>query len=187
MIRVELLDPGSPSRAPPPGQPVEERVVRPLPTRPQGQAVSPQRRSQSSQRSRPAAYSYYEPEFSVSVGSTAYDVTTLLPLRGARILSPDAAEPPPTSVSSAASPRSPGVGSSSATSQQAQTLQEPSSERQEPSSVGSESVTTASRTKRRREEKESVSSEGSDLAHPPKSKKISIACNPCRGEYHIVE
>ncbi|TBU46365.1 hypothetical protein BD309DRAFT_916181 [Dichomitus squalens] len=173
--------PSSSSRAPPSGPHTGERVVRPLPTRLHERAASPRRVSESSRRSPPSAFSYYEPEFSFSVGSTAYDVTTLLPLRGATILSPEGAEPPPTSVSSAASPRSPEVGGSSNASYIAQTLQEPGSEPQDASRLGAEGTASALGTKRRRgKDKDSTSSEGSEVPHPPKSKKISIACNKCQ-------
>ncbi|KAI0770251.1 hypothetical protein C8Q74DRAFT_1218649 [Fomes fomentarius] len=113
--------------------------------------------------------------YAVAVGSTAYHVTTLLPLR-ATLLSP-AAEPGPSAPSSASVSDSPGIAAERAPSQAA-SVQEVSAE-SEPVSTA---LTTGKRRRRTRAEKgkESASSSSSEHAHAPKSKKTLIACHFCR-------
>ncbi len=169
----------SSSWAPPSGFLIEgpepiQRASRPVSIRPPDRGPSP-RHAVETTRGSPS--SPYADNYAVAVGSTAYHVTTLLPLRAA-ILSP-AAEPGPSAPSSASVSDSPGIAAERAPSQAA-SVQEVSAE-SEPVSTA---LATGKRRRRTRAEKgkESASSSSSEHAHAPKSKKTLIACHFCRGK-----
>ena len=172
----------SSSRAPPSGFPVEgsepiQRLTRPVPIRPPELGAS-SAAGELGARASPSSSSLaaYPDNYAVAVGSTAYHVTTLLPLR-ATILSP--AGPPAASPVSASD--SPGTAAERAPSQGAEVRE---------ASAESESAAAAAGTGKRRrrtradkdKDKESASSESSEQAQAPKSKKTLIACHFCRGE-----
>ncbi|RPD77876.1 hypothetical protein L226DRAFT_521379 [Lentinus tigrinus ALCF2SS1-7] len=148
------------SRAPSSGVPVEgsdaiQRGARPVPPQAQGARGSPA--------------SSLTDNFPVAVGSTAYHVSTLSPLR-ATVLSP-VNEPGPSAPDA-----SPAAAAEPATATQPQ---EPAAQ-PEPAPAA---VAPGKRTRRTRGEKDksSGSSESSEHAHAPKSKKTPIACHFCRG------
>ncbi len=169
---------GSTSRAPQSGFPVEsseaiQQAARPVSINPSELGASPRRLPQGD-RGSPA--SSLADNFPVAVGSTAYHVSTLLPLR-ATVLSPvNEPGPPVTAVSPAPAAEPPSIAGEPATIQP-----------QEPAASSEPATTTAATGKRTRrtrgeKDKESGSSESSELAHAPKSKKTLIACHFCRGE-----
>ncbi|KAI1793412.1 hypothetical protein LXA43DRAFT_885958, partial [Ganoderma leucocontextum] len=174
---------GSLSWAPPSRFPADEREIRPLPpARRSRRARSPpvqRRASESRHGSLPPAF----PEgYSVGIGPTAYHVTTLAPLRSATVLS-RAGEPVLTPGPSAPSPGFPADRRSATTSHGTETLhlKGKSKAARHTDAEGSASVLGKRRRRRRGEkEKEGGSSENSEYAYAPKSKKTLIACHFCR-------
>lgn len=178
----------SPSQFPP-----DERKIRPLPSaqrrsrRPRTPQVVVQRRASESRHGSPPPA--FPDGYSIGVGSTAYHVTTLAPLRSATVLS-RAGGRVPTPGPSAPRRDFPADRRSAATSHSTETSR-PNPRAKSKAARRTEAegpASTLGKRRRRRKgekEKEGGSSETSEYAYAPKSKKTLIACHFCRGEYHL--
>lgn len=175
-----IAESASTSRAPPSGLPVEgsgaaQRGTLSVPIPPSERGPSPRRAPHGSRRS-PA--SSVLDSFPVTVGPTAYHVTTLSPFR--TTAPPLANEPEPSAPAAL-----PIVGTDPpAPAAEAAETTEPQEQAEQPES-DTATTTTGKRKRGPRgdKDKSSGSSESSEVVTvPKKGKKVPIACNYCRCE-----